>query len=150
MTNCHNLCNFEADRQLCIWVRLLFYIIILNTYTLYTTSCTLGYVCFMYVNVLPLWVIANYYLFTGIANLSALVLTSIIYGRVGLLHNKPVQGLRLTNCITGITPNRLKIDRSLYQLGDRSPILMATSDYLPVIHLVIYNGKESEEPRAML
>ena len=57
-------------------------------------------------------------------------------GRVGLLHNKPVQGLRLTNFITGITPNQLKIDRSLYQLGDRSPILMATSDYLPVIQIL--------------
>ena len=57
-------------------------------------------------------------------------------GRVGLLHNKPVQGLRLTNCFTGITPNQLTIDQSLYQLGDRSPILMATSDYLPVIQIL--------------
>ena len=38
-------------------------------------------------------------------------------GREGLLHNKPVQGLRLTNCITGFMLNQLKIDRSLYQLG---------------------------------
>ena len=45
-------------------------------------------------------------------------------------------GMCLTNCITGITPNQLKIDRSLYQLGDRSPILMATSDYLPVIQIL--------------
>ena len=34
-----------------------------------------------------------------------------IHGREGLLHNKPVQGLRLTNCITGFTSNQLKIDR---------------------------------------
>ena len=50
--------------------------------------------------------------------------------------NKPVQGLRLANFITGFMPNQPKIDRSLYQLGDRSPILMATSDYLPVIQII--------------
>ena len=39
------------------------------------------------------------------------LLGMFILGREGLLHNKPVQGLRLTNFITGITPNQLKIDR---------------------------------------
>ena len=60
----------------------------------------------------------------------------------GLLHSKPVQGLRLTNYISGFTPNQLKIDPSLYQLGDRSPILMATSDYLPVIQILIKGTRQ--------
>ena len=41
-----------------------------------------------------------------------------VLGGEGVLRNKPVQGLRLTNHITGFMPNQLKIDRSLYQLGD--------------------------------
>ena len=49
----------------------------------------------------------------------------------------------MTKCITGITPNQLKIDRSLYQLGDRSPILMATSDYLPVIQILKKGTEDS-------
>ena len=54
------------------------------------------------------------------------------WGRV-YCTNKPVQGLRLADYIAGFTPNQPKIDRSLYHLRDQSSILMATSDYLPVI-----------------
>ena len=57
----------------------------------------------------------------------------------GLLHNKPVQGLRLINDITGFMPNQPKIDQSLYWLGDGSPISMATSDYL-----LVMSSNESE------
>ena len=52
----------------------------------------------------------------------------MLFGGEGLLYNKPVQALRLTKYITRFMLNQLKIDRS--------PILMVTSDYLPVIQII--------------
>ena len=71
---------------------------------------------------------------------ASLYVLQMLYLSILFFCRMPVQiwltKVYLTNCITGITPNQLKIDQSLYQLGDQSPILMAASDYLPVIQIL--------------
>ena len=74
--------------------------------------------------------------FPGGTDPQFLIMTSQVLLVTSHCHSKHHSSITLTNCFTGITPNQLTIDRSLYQLGDRSPILMATSDYLPVIQIL--------------
>ena len=47
-------------------------------------------------------------------------------GREGLLHNKPVQGLRLTYYITGFMPNQLQ---TIFKIGSELVYFVCTVYY---------------------